>query len=51
MGPTDSKKAPADTLRGQFGTDIQCNAIHGSDSPENALVEVAFFFAGADLAG
>ena len=48
MGPTDSTKAPKDTLRGQFGTDIQCNAIHGSDSLENGLIESAFFFCGAD---
>ena len=44
MGPTDSTKAPADTVRGRFGTDIQCNAIHGSDSQENAAREIAFFF-------
>lgn len=49
MGPTDSKKAPADTIRGQFGTDIQANAIHGSDSPENARIEIAYFFADSDL--
>ena len=46
MGPTDSTKAPKETIRGQFGTDIQCNAIHGSDSSENGLIETAFFFAG-----
>lgn len=51
MGPTDSTKAPQETIRGQFGTDIQCNAIHGSDSPENARIEIAFFFPGAELAG
>jgi nucleoside-diphosphate kinase len=49
MGPTDSTKAPADTVRGRFGTDIQCNAIHGSDSPENAQREIAYFFPGLDL--
>jgi nucleoside-diphosphate kinase len=48
MGPTDSTKAPKDTLRGQFGTDIQCNAVHGSDSVENGLIETAFFFSGAE---
>jgi len=51
MGPTDSTKAPRETIRGQFGTDIQCNAVHGSDSPENARVEIAFFFSGAEMAG
>jgi len=48
MGPTDSTKAPKETIRGQFGTDIQCNAIHGSDSVENGLIETAFFFSGAE---
>lgn len=50
MGPTDSTKAPKETIRGQFGTDIQCNAVHGSDSAENARIEVAFFFPGTELA-
>ena len=44
MGPTDSTKAPATTLRGRFGTDIQFNAVHGSDSPENARIEIRHFF-------
>lgn len=48
MGPTDSTKAPKETIRGQFGTDIQCNVIHGSDSVENGLMETAFFFSGAE---
>jgi nucleoside-diphosphate kinase len=48
MGPTDSTKAPAETLRGRFGTDIQRNAVHGSDSEENARREVAFFFPGEE---
>ena len=41
MGPTDSKQAPADTIRGQFGTDIGENATHGSDSADNAKLEKA----------
>lgn len=49
MGPTDSRKAPKDTIRGLFGTDIQNNSIHGSDSPENAANEIAFFFTSAEL--
>lgn len=49
MGPTDSTKAAPETIRGQFGTDIQCNAIHGSDSPENAAKEISFFFSEAEL--
>ncbi len=50
MGPTDSKKAPAGTIRGRFGADIEKNAVHGSDAPETAAVEVGFFFSGAELA-
>ncbi len=46
MGPTDSGKAPKDTIRGRFGTDVQANAIHGSDSPDNAEKEIRFFFPG-----
>ncbi len=49
MGATDSKKAEAGTVRNLYGTDIERNAIHGSDSPANAENEIAFFFAGAEL--
>ena len=49
MGATDSTKAAEGTMRNLYGTDIQNNAIHGSDSPENAAKELAFFFAGADF--
>jgi nucleoside-diphosphate kinase len=49
MGATDSRKAEAGTIRNLYGTDIERNAIHGSDSPENAAKEVAFFFGEADL--
>ena len=49
MGATDSKKAEPGTLRNLFGTDIERNAIHGSDSAENAAKEVAFFFSEAEL--
>ena len=45
IGETDSTKAAVGTIRRDFGTDIQCNAVHASDSPENAVKEVAFFFA------
>jgi len=44
MGPTDSTKAPAGTIRGDFGTDIQCNAVHGSDGVDTARFEVSYFF-------
>ena len=49
MGATDSKKADPGTIRNLYGTDIERNAIHGSDSPENAAREVAFFFSESDL--
>ena len=49
MGATDSTQAASGTIRNIYGSNIQNNAIHGSDSPENARVERAFFFAGCDL--
>jgi nucleoside-diphosphate kinase len=51
MGPTDSKKAPKGTVRGEFGTDVEQNATHGSDAAETARAEIAFFFPGLDLPG
>lgn len=44
MGPTDSAKAGEGTIRKDFGTDIQLNAIHGSDSVESAEREISLFF-------
>jgi len=44
MGPTDSTKAPEGTIRGDFGADIQCNAVHGSDAAETAAFELGYFF-------
>jgi nucleoside-diphosphate kinase len=49
MGATNSKEAAAGTLRNLYGTDIERNAVHGSDSPENAALELAFFFARFEL--
>ncbi len=49
MGATDSKKAEPGTIRNLYGTDIERNAVHGSDSPENAVKEIAFFFSEAEL--
>ena len=49
MGSTDSKKAAPGTIRAKYGTDIEKNAVHGSDSPDNAKIELAFFFTGAEL--
>jgi nucleoside-diphosphate kinase len=51
MGATDSKKAAEGTIRKKFGTDIERNAIHGSDAPETAAAEVAFFFNQLELNG
>ena len=51
MGPTDSKKAPKGTVRGEFGTDVERNAAHGSDAVETARAEIGFFFPGLDLPG
>lgn len=44
MGPTDSTKAPKGTIRGDFGANVQENATHGSDSAENAGIELSYFF-------
>ncbi|HVX96997.1 MAG TPA: nucleoside-diphosphate kinase [Polyangia bacterium] len=49
MGSTDSKKAAPGTIRAKYGTDIEKNAVHGSDSPENAKVELAYFFQSSEL--
>ena len=49
MGATDPAKADDGTIRKMYGTSIERNAIHGSDSPENAAIEIAFFFPGSDL--
>jgi len=44
IGETDSTKAAPGTIRAEFGTDVQCNAVHASDSPETAEREISFFF-------
>lgn len=49
MGATDPSKADEGTIRKLFGESIERNAIHGSDSPENAALEIAFFFAESEL--
>ena len=49
MGPTDSKKAPKGTIRGEFGTDVERNASHGSDAPETARIEIAYFFNASEI--
>ena len=49
MGPTDSTKAPRGTIRGDFGTDVERNASHGSDAPETARVEIPYFFNASEI--
>ena len=44
MGATDSQKAAEGTIRNLYGSDVEKNAIHGSDAPETAAAERAFFF-------
>ena len=44
MGATDPKKAAAGTIRADFAQSIDANAVHGSDAPETAAVEIAYFF-------
>ena len=51
LGPTDPKKAPKGTIRGDFGTDIERNAVHGSDAPATARVEIAYFFNAMEILG
>ena len=49
MGATDPKKAAPGTIRADFADSIDANAVHGSDAPETAAVEVAFFFPGLNV--
>ncbi|MGH7181248.1 MAG: nucleoside-diphosphate kinase [Nitrospiraceae bacterium] len=51
MGATDPAKAEPGTIRKAHGTNIEFNAVHGSDSPETAKFEIAYFFPEMDLAG
>jgi nucleoside-diphosphate kinase len=44
MGATDPKKAAKGTIRADFAQSIDANAVHGSDSPQNAVTEIAYFF-------
>ena len=50
MGATDPKKAEAGTIRADFAESIDENAVHGSDSLENAAIEMAYFFAATEIA-
>jgi nucleoside-diphosphate kinase len=49
MGATDPKKADRGTIRAEFGESIEQNAIHGSDSDDNARIEISFFFSESEL--
>ena len=49
IGTTDPAKADRGTIRAEFGTNVQKNAVHGSDSPENALREAGFFFSAIEI--
>jgi nucleoside-diphosphate kinase len=49
MGATDPAKADAGTLRKEFAQSIERNATHGSDAPDTAATEIAYFFPGVDL--
>lgn len=49
MGATDPKKADKGTIRADFATSIEENVVHGSDSIDNAKIEIAYFFATSDL--
>jgi nucleoside-diphosphate kinase len=49
MGPTDSRKAPKGTIRGDLGKDSMINVVHGSDSLENAALELKRFFVDSEL--
>jgi nucleoside-diphosphate kinase len=50
MGATDPAKAAAGTLRKDFATNVERNTVHGSDSPENAKIEIAYFFRETEIA-
>ncbi len=49
MGPTDSTKAPEGTIRGDYGSSIEKNIVHGSDSPDSANFEIPYFFDTSEL--
>jgi nucleoside-diphosphate kinase len=49
MGATDPLKASPGTIRKDLGVDVEKNAVHGSDAPETAAVEIPFFFSAAEM--
>lgn len=51
MGATNPANADEGTIRKEFAESIEANSVHGSDSPENAAIEIGYFFAGAEIVG
>ncbi|HET6438258.1 MAG TPA: nucleoside-diphosphate kinase [Anaeromyxobacter sp.] len=51
MGATDPAKAAPGTIRKELASDVQRNTVHGSDSPENARLEIAYFFSEVEICG
>lgn len=51
MGATNPANAAAGTIRKEFAESIEANSVHGSDAPETAAVEIAYFFAGTEIVG
>jgi nucleoside-diphosphate kinase len=51
MGATNPKEAAPGTIRADFADSIDANAVHGSDGPDTAAVEIGFFFAGMNVYG
>ena len=51
MGATNPADAAEGTIRKEFAESIEANSVHGSDSAENAAIEIAYFFAGSEITG
>jgi nucleoside-diphosphate kinase len=51
MGATNPANAAAGTIRKDFAESIEANSVHGSDSPENAAIEISYFFSGCEIVG
>ena len=51
MGATNPANAATGTIRKDFGESVEANSVHGSDSPETAAAEIAFFFSAVDIVG
>lgn len=51
MGATNPANAEAGTIRKEFAESIEANSVHGSDSDENAAIEIAYFFSGCEIVG